>query len=53
LKRNVAWPACCAAAALNDLREVIVEFLLFDDEKPVFIGLDQPQVREFASDRKD
>lgn len=42
-----------AAAALSDLREVIGEFFLFDDEKPVFIRLDQPKVVEALHKQAD
>ena len=37
------------AAALGNLREVIGEFVFFDDEKVIFIGLNQPKVDEIAA----
>ena len=42
-----------AAAALSDLSEVISEFFFFDDEKPVFIRLDQPKVMKSLHKQAD
>jgi hypothetical protein len=50
-KHRVARRSC--AAALGDLREVIGEFVFFDDEKVIFIRLDQPKVVEALHKQAD
>ena len=46
-------PQNCVAAALGDLSEVIGEFVFFDDEKAISVGLDQPKVMKALHKQAD
>ena len=43
LKRTIA-PSARALPALGDLREIIDEFVFFDDQEMILIGLDQAEI---------
>src|SRR5438093_9514596 len=51
IKYREGWRRC--AAAIGDLSEVIGEFLFFDDEKAIFIRLNQPKVMKSLHKQAD